>query len=385
MHGPKRCVCWIDAHTDRCAHEFILDLRPFKDSCGIDGVDVAKRLMDYSIHAPTMSWPVAGTLMCEPTESESKVRISYTLVRLMLFASAAILHYVATKAWSDVTGRNQIRRLTLWWLQYELDRFITAMLSIREEIRAVETVSFNTVILLGPVWNSLLASIAWWKINLRRMSDWLTCIVKVCLRGWWLTNLCVYQGKMDKDDNPLKNAPHTQAELLVTNWTHKYTREQVISQPFVLPWLQTCIRHFTAPWIRERIGFFSLHVFSHDYGISKTSLAVFLGTRTWSSTFMFWYIRIFLHQFKSNAKTENVSLRRLLTLFPAWGPRSSGPLSSVLMMCTETRTCRCCTRSKWRVQIESSYRATGTSEVGLKLIYTCKEKIVAAIAGLTIY
>jgi hypothetical protein len=40
---------------------------------------------------------------------------------------------------------------------------------------------------------------------------------------------------MDKDDNPLKNAPHTQAELLVTNWTHKYTREQVISQPFVLP------------------------------------------------------------------------------------------------------------------------------------------------------
>ena len=47
----------------RCAHEFILDLRPFKDACGIDAVDIAKRLCDYSMHAPTMSWPVAGTLM----------------------------------------------------------------------------------------------------------------------------------------------------------------------------------------------------------------------------------------------------------------------------------------------------------------------------------
>ena len=57
----------------RVAHEFILDLRPFKDRCGIDAVDIAKRLLDYGLHAPTMSWPVVGTLMCEPTESESKV------------------------------------------------------------------------------------------------------------------------------------------------------------------------------------------------------------------------------------------------------------------------------------------------------------------------
>eukprot|EP00961_Rhodomonas_salina_P222052 3003119-Rhodomonas_salina.2 len=54
------------------AHEFIIDLRPFKDSVGVDAVDIAKRLIDSALHAPTMSWPVAGTLMCEPTESESK-------------------------------------------------------------------------------------------------------------------------------------------------------------------------------------------------------------------------------------------------------------------------------------------------------------------------
>jgi glycine dehydrogenase len=77
----------------RCAHEFILDLRPLKTSCGITEVDVAKRLQDYGYHSPTMSWPVSGTLMIEPTESESKA---------------------------------------------ELDRFCDAMLMIREEIRAVE-------------------------------------------------------------------------------------------------------------------------------------------------------------------------------------------------------------------------------------------------------
>jgi len=56
----------------RCAHEFILDIRPFKDTAGIEAIDVAKRLQDYGFHAPTMSWPVANTLMIEPTESESK-------------------------------------------------------------------------------------------------------------------------------------------------------------------------------------------------------------------------------------------------------------------------------------------------------------------------
>jgi glycine dehydrogenase len=77
----------------RVAHEFILDLRPFKTTAGIEAEDVAKRLMDYSFHAPTMSFPVAGTLMIEPTESESKA---------------------------------------------ELDRFCDAMIRIREEIRAIE-------------------------------------------------------------------------------------------------------------------------------------------------------------------------------------------------------------------------------------------------------
>ncbi|OCK75582.1 glycine dehydrogenase [Lepidopterella palustris CBS 459.81] len=77
----------------RCAHEFILDVRKFKESAGIEAIDVAKRLQDYGFHAPTMSWPVANTLMIEPTESESKE---------------------------------------------ELDRFCDALISIRKEIEAVE-------------------------------------------------------------------------------------------------------------------------------------------------------------------------------------------------------------------------------------------------------
>jgi glycine dehydrogenase len=79
--------------SGRVAHEFILDLRPFKKSAEVEAEDVAKRLMDYGFHAPTMSFPVAGTLMVEPTESESKA---------------------------------------------ELDRFCDALIAIREEIRAVE-------------------------------------------------------------------------------------------------------------------------------------------------------------------------------------------------------------------------------------------------------
>ena len=75
------------------AHEFILDLRPFRQTGSATEVDVAKRLMDYGYHAPTMSWPVPGTMMIEPTESESKE---------------------------------------------ELDRFCDAMISIRSEIQEVE-------------------------------------------------------------------------------------------------------------------------------------------------------------------------------------------------------------------------------------------------------
>ncbi len=118
------------------AHEFILDMRPFKHSAGIEVADIAKRLMDYGFHAPTMSWPVPGTLMIEPTESESKA---------------------------------------------ELDRFCDAMISIRQEIQAV------------------------------------------------------IDGKIDKDDNPLKNAPHTMDDVVSTEWPHPYTREQAA---FPASWLK---------------------------------------------------------------------------------------------------------------------------------------------------
>ncbi len=108
------------------AHECILDLRALKESSGIEAEDVTKRLIDFGFHAPTLSFPVPGTLMVEPTESESMV---------------------------------------------ELDRFIDAMIQIREEIRAVE------------------------------------------------------EGKLDRDDNPLKNAPHTATAVSADEWTHAYSRE----------------------------------------------------------------------------------------------------------------------------------------------------------------
>ncbi|MBP0049585.1 aminomethyl-transferring glycine dehydrogenase [Marinobacterium sp. AK62] len=120
----------------RVAHECIIDLRPLKDASGITEEDVAKRLMDFGFHAPTMSFPVPGTLMIEPTESESKA---------------------------------------------ELDRFIEAMVKIREEIARVET------------------------------------------------------GELDADNNPLKHAPHTQADLIDPEWNRPYTREQAA---FPADWLK---------------------------------------------------------------------------------------------------------------------------------------------------
>jgi glycine dehydrogenase len=108
------------------AHECILDLRPLKESSGVTAEDVAKRLIDYGFHAPTLSFPVPGTLMVEPTESETLE---------------------------------------------EIDRFIAAMIAIREEIRRVE------------------------------------------------------QGAWPQDDNPLKHAPHTASALLKGEWTHAYPRE----------------------------------------------------------------------------------------------------------------------------------------------------------------
>ncbi|KAL2121738.1 hypothetical protein VTJ04DRAFT_2193 [Mycothermus thermophilus] len=89
---PHYPIVYTNEHG-RCAHEFILDIRPFHDTAGIEAIDIAKRLQDYGFHAPTMSWPVANTLMIEPTESESKE---------------------------------------------ELDRFVEALIGIRAEIREIE-------------------------------------------------------------------------------------------------------------------------------------------------------------------------------------------------------------------------------------------------------
>ncbi len=107
------------------AHECIIDLRPIKAACGVSVDDIAKRLVDYGFHAPTISFPVADTLMIEPTESENK---------------------------------------------REIDRFCDAMIAIRSEISAIET------------------------------------------------------GAINREDNPLKNAPHTYEMLLDTEWLHPYTK-----------------------------------------------------------------------------------------------------------------------------------------------------------------
>lgn len=122
--------------SGRCAHEFILDCRSFEKSAGIRVEDIAKRLMDYGFHAPTMSWPVPGTLMIEPTESED---------------------------------------------QAELDRYCEALISIREEIREIES------------------------------------------------------GEADRDVNLLKLAPHTQSMLVTDSWDRPYSRERAV---YPLPYLR---------------------------------------------------------------------------------------------------------------------------------------------------
>ncbi|MCE1239585.1 MAG: aminomethyl-transferring glycine dehydrogenase [Azonexaceae bacterium] len=120
----------------RVAHECILDIRPIKAATGIAEIDIAKRLMDYGFHAPTVSFPVAGTIMVEPTESESKA---------------------------------------------ELDRFIEAMVSIRAEIRRIE------------------------------------------------------QGELPADNNPLKHAPHSQADVIDSEWNRPYSRAEAV---FPLSWVK---------------------------------------------------------------------------------------------------------------------------------------------------
>jgi glycine dehydrogenase len=118
------------------AHEFIIDCRSFDRSAGVRIDDIAKRLMDFGFHAPTMSWPVPGTLMIEPTESESK---------------------------------------------QELDRLCEALIAIRAEIRAIE------------------------------------------------------EGRADRSDNVLRNAPHTIEMVAADEWSHSYTREQAA---YPAPWLR---------------------------------------------------------------------------------------------------------------------------------------------------
>lgn len=134
------------------AHECIIDVRPFKESAGITVEDIAKRLMDYGFHAPTMSWPVIGTLMIEPTESESLE---------------------------------------------ELDRFVDALIQIREEIREIE------------------------------------------------------KGQADKEDNVLKNAPHSYTHLLSDGWKHTYSREKAA---------------FPLNWVRERKFWVSVGRVDNAYG-----------------------------------------------------------------------------------------------------------------------
>lgn len=120
-----------------CAHEFIIDCRQFKKTANVDATDIAKRLQDYGFHAPTLSWPVSGTLMIEPTESEDKD---------------------------------------------ELDRFCDALIAIRKEIADIE------------------------------------------------------EGRMNQDINPLKMAPHTQQDVITSNWDRPYSPEMgAFPAPFVTP------------------------------------------------------------------------------------------------------------------------------------------------------
>ncbi|KAI5922249.1 glycine dehydrogenase [Camillea tinctor] len=136
---PHYSILYMNEHG-RCAHEFILDVRSFSKSAGVEAIDIAKRLQDYGFHAPTMSWPVANTLMIEPTESESKE---------------------------------------------ELDRFIDALINIRAEIREIE------------------------------------------------------EGKVPREGNVLKNAPHPISDIIMGDgegkWERSYSREKAA---YPLPWLK---------------------------------------------------------------------------------------------------------------------------------------------------
>ncbi len=139
-------------HNNRCAHEFIIDCAPFKLQTDVEVVDIAKRLMDFGYHAPTVAFPVPNTLMIEPTESESK---------------------------------------------HELDRFADAMITIKQEIEDI------------------------------------------------------LNGKYDKKNNPLKNAPHTAEMIASDNWVYNYSREKAA---------------FPRPWVKENKVWPSVARVDNAYG-----------------------------------------------------------------------------------------------------------------------
>ncbi len=109
-----------------------------QESAGIEAEDVAKRLMDYGYHAPTMSWPVSGTLMIEPTESESKV------FTLSILESAGYCLFLADNCRCIEFGATVAYTCLYFGVQAELDRFCDALIAIRGEIQAIEEGSANS-------------------------------------------------------------------------------------------------------------------------------------------------------------------------------------------------------------------------------------------------
>ncbi|KAJ5548423.1 glycine dehydrogenase mitochondrial precursor [Penicillium frequentans] len=113
---PHYPILYTNEHG-RCAHEFILDVRGFKETCGIEAIDIAKRLQDYGFHAPTMSWPVANTLMIEPTESESKEELDRFINALISIRAEIAERDLLTTEWDRPYTREQAAYPQSWLLE----------------------------------------------------------------------------------------------------------------------------------------------------------------------------------------------------------------------------------------------------------------------------